>query len=376
MFSLLSERVLGPSGDIAPGRICIADGLVVEPIRGGREIDLGDALIAPGIVDLHGDAFERQIMPRPGVAFPMAMALRDTDQQMIASGITTAFHGLTWSWEPGLRSGTAARAFVAALEDERPHLACDTRLHLRHEAHTLEAVPEIIAWLAAGRIGLLAFNNHMDSMRRKAATRDVGKYAERAGISDAAFIALIHQVDEGDALVPAAIGQLAEAGRAAGVPMAAHDDYTPESFQYFHSLGCGIAEFPLNRPTADYARTLGAAVVMGSPNVMRGGSHTGGMNAGAMVKAGVVDVLTSDYYYPALLHAPFAMVASGQADLATAWHLVSRNPARTGGLTDRGHLAVGQRADVVVVDDRDPARPQVLATIAAGRMVYSRLGIL
>ena len=106
--------------------------------RGSLSIDAGGLLVLPGIVDLHGDAFERQMMPRPGVDFPVDMALLDSDRQVIGNGITTVYHATTWSWEPGLRSGDNAKRLLEAIESMRPQLMADTRFHLRHESFNLD----------------------------------------------------------------------------------------------------------------------------------------------------------------------------------------------------------------------------------------------
>src|ERR1700736_4641844 len=113
-----------------------------------QRIDASGLLVLPGIVDIHGDAFERQMMPRPGVGFPLDVALLESDRQAIANGITTVFHGVTWSWEPGLRSADNARGLLAAMELLRPRLAADTRFHLRHETYNLYAESEVVDWIA------------------------------------------------------------------------------------------------------------------------------------------------------------------------------------------------------------------------------------
>jgi len=123
-----------------------------------RRFDARGLKVLPGIVDIHGDAFERQMMPRPGVDFPLDVALMDTDRQVVANGITTVFHGVTWSWEPGLRGADNARDILATIERLQPKLAADTRFHLRHETYNLDAEAEISDWLAHRRIGVLAFN--------------------------------------------------------------------------------------------------------------------------------------------------------------------------------------------------------------------------
>ncbi len=134
--ALLGERFIETSLRIA-GREIVAVG--TDDGHGSPGIDAGGLLVLPGIVDLHGDAFERQMMPRPGVDFPIDVALIDSDRQAISNGITTVFHATTWSWEPGLRSADNARQLLEAIEQLRPQLAADTRFHLRHETYNLDA---------------------------------------------------------------------------------------------------------------------------------------------------------------------------------------------------------------------------------------------
>src|SRR3979409_562412 len=127
-------------------------------------IDASGLLVLPGIVDIHGDAFERQMMPRPRVTFPLDVALLESDRQAVSNGITTVFHGVTWSWEPGLRGAENARAIPQGGERLRHRLGADTRYHLRHEAYNLDAEPEIIEWLGDRRIDVIAFNDHMSGI--------------------------------------------------------------------------------------------------------------------------------------------------------------------------------------------------------------------
>ncbi|HEX8988217.1 MAG TPA: alpha-D-ribose 1-methylphosphonate 5-triphosphate diphosphatase [Rhodocyclaceae bacterium] len=371
-----NARVLHPDGSLAAADVAIEGETIVgvgdEPAS--RALDAHGLLLLPGIVDLHGDAFERQLMPRPGVGFPIDLALLETDRQMAANGITTAFHGLTWSWEPGLRGREAAQEFFAALERVRGSFACDTYVHLRHEVYNIDAVEQIEAWLAQGRIRLLAFNDHLPLFERKRAAGQLGSYADRARVSTDAFVELMEKAARRTADVPAANARLAAAARRHGVPLASHDDETPLVREYYHELGCSLCEFPINRETAEAGRVLGNAVIMGAPNVVRGGSHARGMNAAEMVGHGLVDVLTSDYYYPSMLHAAFRLADAGIRPLGEAWGLVSARPARAGGFDDRGEIAPGRRADVLLVDDRQPTLPRVVATFVAGRMAYSARG--
>ena len=334
-------------------------------------LDATGLTVLPGIVDLHGDAFERQMMPRPGVDFPVDVALVDSDRQAISNGITTVYHATTWSWEPGLRSADNARRLLGGIESMRPQLAADTRFHLRQETYNLDAEAEIGQWLSAGRIDLFAFNDHMNSIVASAARpRKRAVMVERSGVSKEEFESLVRRVASRAHEVPASIARLAGMARAANVRMISHDDETPDERKAFRALGVGIAEFPVNEETARAAAAAGDAIVLGAPNVVRGGSHTGWTNAADMIAKGLCSILASDYYYPAQLLAAFRLAADGVLPLAQAWQLISAAPAEAAGLTDRGILAEGYRADIILVDDALPLRPRIVAVIAAGRLVH------
>lgn len=337
--------------------------------RAALRLDASGLLVLPGIVDIHGDAFERHIMPRPGVSFPIDLALRDADRALLACGVTTACHAVTWSWEPGLRGAGNARALIEAIERLRPHLGVDTRFHLRHEIFNLEAEAEIADWLGAGRIGALAFNDHTPGIVAESVRAGkIAKVVERTGLSEAAFMALATRIYDRRGDVPASVTRLARAALAAGVPMLSHDDMSPAMRRDYRALGVGIAEFPVNVATAREAAAHGEAIVFGAPNVVRGGSHLDCPAAEEMVGAGLCTILASDYYYPALPLAPFVLARNGAASFAAAWRLVSQAPAAALGLDDRGVVSTGRRADLVLV--AEGAQPRIVATVAGGRLVH------
>ena len=366
--ALLGEEIVETSLSIANGSI-VALGAAAE--RPSCAIDARDLLVLPGIVDLHGDAFERQMMPRAGVHFPLDVALVDSDRQAIANGITTVFHATTWSWEPGLRSGDNARGLLEAIEALRPKLAADTRFHLRHETYNLDAEDEIVQWLSEGRIDLLAFNDHTEStVESLAKPHKRSRMIERTGLSAEAFDKLVEHIVSRADDVPGSIARLATMARQAGVRMLSHDDDSPAMRKAFRAQGVEIAEFPINEETAREAAAGGDAIVFGAPNVVRGGSHIGWTKASDMIAKGLCSVLASDYYYPAPLLAAFRLADDGVVPLAPAWKLISTNPARAAGLSDRGAVSEGQRADLVLVDDATPTRPRVVAVIVAGRLVH------
>lgn len=335
---------------------------------GALRLDATGLLVLPGIVDCHGDAFERHIMPRPRVSFDIDLALRDADRAMLTCGITTAFHGVTWSWEPGLRGAQNARSLIEAIARLSPALGADTRFHLRHETFNLDAEAEIIDWLAGSKVGVLAFNDHTGGILKETDRPDkVAKMVERTGLSHADFMVLARNVYDRKDEVPGSVARLAKASLAAGIPTLSHDDMSPEMRRWYRSLGVTVAEFPMNVATAREAVDHGEATVFGAPNVVRGGSHTGCPAAEEMVGEGLCTILASDYYYPALLLAPFILARNGTAGFTEAWKLVSQAPAAALGLADRGVIAAGKRADLIIVEDAP--QPRVLATIAGGRLV-------
>jgi alpha-D-ribose 1-methylphosphonate 5-triphosphate diphosphatase len=336
----------------------------------GRCIDASGCIVLPGIVDIHADAFERQLMPRPGVAFPIDIALADSDRQVISNGITTIYHGVTWSWEPGLRGADNARAILRAIEDLRSQLGADTRYHLRYETFNLDAEAEVSDWVADRRIGMLGFNDHLPGTGPTGRTSKLAQMAERSGLSHQDFIALVDRIKGRAEEVPESIARLAAAATECAVPMLSHDDVSPEQRRWFRNLDCRLSEFPTTVETAQEAVRGGDDVVLGAPNVVRGGSHIGWIGAADMIARGCCTILASDYYYPAPLIASFRLAKDGVAPLEQAWAYVSERPARAANLDDRGVIEAGRRADLVLADASDPIRPQVAATIVNGRLLY------
>ncbi|MGB0684314.1 MAG: alpha-D-ribose 1-methylphosphonate 5-triphosphate diphosphatase [Magnetovibrionaceae bacterium] len=380
-LAISNGKILLPDGALLEGNLLI-EGDRISRV-GGRSPASGhwDAqglLVLPGIVDLHGDAFERQIMPRPGVHFSTDLALIDTDRQMAANGITTAYHGITYSWEPGLRGRDTVIELLDALDLLSPRLSVDTKVHLRHENHNLDGIEDILHWLEQGRLHLLAFNEHLPDIQSKADdVHKLAKYADRTGLSAAAFSDLLERVARRGPQVPAANARLAATARAHGVAMASHDDVSPEMRLGFRNLGVDIAEFPINAETAMAARRAGDAIILGAPNVLRGGSHCGRLGAKEAISQGLCTVLTSDYFYPALNQAPFRLARELGMSLGDTWAMVSSNPARAAGLNDRGRIEEGCRADLTILDISDPSLPRVVATLVAGRLAFGsgRLGL-
>jgi alpha-D-ribose 1-methylphosphonate 5-triphosphate diphosphatase len=283
-------------------------------------------MILPGMIDIHGDAFERQIMPRPNVAFDLGLAMRDTDRQLVANGITTAYHGVTSSWETGLRRIENARALAFMISDLRGRTACDMRFHLRHEAFNLDGEEETLGWIADGLVDALAFNDHMRGivLGKPIKASKLRDMVARSGLTEVEFMALIERTLAREAEVPASLTRLAEAARRKGIPLLSHDDRHAEDHTFFSGLGCMISEFPTTDQVAAMAAKDGKETVFGAPNVVRGGSHTGCPTAADMAQKGICTILASDYYDPALLEALFQIAPDHPKPVGIGGNLVLR----------------------------------------------------
>lgn len=390
---ILEDRVTTGSVRVEGGRIT-----GIDVARDGASIIPGKGrILAPAFVDIHGDAFERQLMPRPGVMVGTEAALLETDRQLAANGIATAYHALTLSWEPGLRSVETGWQVVRALEGLRHRLTADNRIQLRWETFCPEAEPLIAHVLAGPDRPALAFNDHTTAalLHPEIAVHDrpfdhvddypvtdlsaegflhkMGERAKRSHMTTADFVALIARVWARRPEVPAQIERIAALARKQGAPMLSHDDSQVETRSFYRSIGARVAEFPMHERVFLAAREAGDPIVLGAPNAMRGGSHLGSPGAAKMIARGLCDILASDYYYPAMLGAMVRLHADRVAPLADLWRLVSVNPARAMGLTDRGRIAPGQRADIVLLDWPEGHAPAPLRTWVSGRGGYSAL---
>lgn len=333
--------------------------------------DAGGLLVLPGMVDIHGDAFERQLQPRPDTFFSHEIALANTDRQLVANGITTACHGLTYSWEGGLRGRESAIALLEQVARQRKIAHADHRIHLRFDNHHTDGLADALQWIHQGRIDFLAFNEHLPALAEKRLSPEkLAAYSERARCDTNTYLRRLKKAQERADQVPYVIATLAKACRTRGLPMASHGDQTFSQRERYQELGVTISEFPRTQEALLTAMGLDNQVVLGAPNVLLGGSHCGGLTTEDAVKNGMCDMLASDYYYPAMLHAPFKLAHLGLCTLAQAWSLVAQNPARALGLDDRGHIRNGGRADMIMVEVSAAGTARLVATIAAGKIAY------
>lgn len=354
-------------GKMQQRSVAIADGRITKgPFP---SVDLSGYLVLPGIIDLHGDAFERHIAPRPSAPFPMETGLRATDRDAAANGVTTAWMAQSWSWEGGHRGPDFAEGFLDAVRRYRPRMLSDLRVQIRCETHTVDSKARLLAAIKKFGVDYVIFNNHLDEALQMANAKpaELALWAQKSGRTLEEHLALVHAAKEQTKDVPRYLCKLAETFDQLGVTYGSHDDPDGNTRETYSLIGAKICEFPTARAPAAMAKAVNDPVLMGAPNVVRGGSQSGNIAAVDLVQAGLCDVLVSDYYYPALSQSAFKLVDDGIMPLEKAWSLISANAAEVMHLSDRGVIDYGKRADLTIINEETRT---IEATICNGRITH------
>ncbi|WP_119396291.1 alpha-D-ribose 1-methylphosphonate 5-triphosphate diphosphatase [Salinibius halmophilus] len=330
--------------------------------------------LLPGIIDAHGDAFERHIAPRTTSTFPLNLALAANDADLISAGITTFYLSITDGFEPGIRSRQTVRQLIDTIEALRPELHCDTRIHIRHEQANTEDHGELISWLAEHRIDLLSLNNHVppegDDKRVQCFSDSLNR---RLNMSDEQINQFIRQLHQQLPLGLEQSAELADVAQKQGIPLASHDDKDADDVAAAIARGVAIAEFPMTLDVATQLKAAGIAVLVGAPNLVRGGSHIGALGAGEAIQAQQVDMLCSDYYYPALFNAPFIAAQQGLCDFIQAWKLVSEAPAQALGIGNiTGKIDIGFDGDLLLLNSLSGSPLAIEQVWVKGQLALNR----
>lgn len=364
---LTGAEVLWPDG-LGSGDLCFENGEIVSQST-HQSVDLRGFRLLPGIVDIHGDGFERHIAPRRGAMRDLGQGILSVDAELAANGITTAVLAQFFSWEGGMRGPDFAERFCSALNAARPGLLTDMRLQLRFETHMLDEYARFERLVGESGAQYVVFNDHIPHAplaKGKRPPRLTGQ-ALKAGRSPEAHLKLLQDMHARSGEVETAVSDMAGRLSRKGILLGSHDDRTADGRAEWRRRGTKVAEFPETPEAAQEAERAGDPIVLGAPNVVRGGSHSGNVAAADLLADGIGTALASDYHYPAPRQAVTCLVADGKMTFAKAWALVSSGPADILGLGDRGLLEAGRRADLVVME---PASGRIGATICGGRISY------
>ncbi|MCG7519410.1 alpha-D-ribose 1-methylphosphonate 5-triphosphate diphosphatase [Ruegeria sp. Ofav3-42] len=367
-LTLTGAEVLLPDQGLTRADLSLAEG-IVQTERAGREVDLSGYLVLPGIIDLHGDGFERHIAPRRGAMKQMDEGILSVEAELAANGITTAVLAQFLSWEGGVRGPEFAGQVFNAIASVKDRVVTDLMPQLRFETHMLEDYPSLPERITAWQVPYVVFNDHLphDRLAEGRKPPRLTGQALKAGRNPEVHFEMLLSMHARRDEVPAALDALCTSLAEQGVRMGSHDDATAQTRADWRARGAMIAEFPETLAAAEAARAAGDHIILGSPNVVRGGSHKGNVSALDLITMGLCDALASDYHYPSPRRAALMLAKSGLLDLAGAWALVSSGPARVLGLQDRGDLSPGKRGDIVILDTETK---RVAATLAGGRVSF------
>ncbi len=354
--TLANARLILPGGELH-GRISFRGGEIVEIAPGGAvpdgAVDCERDIVTAGLVELHTDNLERHIRPRPSADWPHAAAIVAHDAELAGCGITTVFDAIrvgSIEGKGGMGWTRYARQLATELLSLRASgaLKISHHMHLRAEICSHSLAEELAEFGPDDRIGILSLMDHTPGQRQFA---DIDQYRTymmgKHGLSAAKFAEHVETRQAlGERVREAHERAAVDAAQRFGAVLASHDDTTAGHVARSAAHGIALAEFPTTEEAARACRQHGIAVMMGAPNLIRGGSHSGNVSAAELAEADLLDIVSSDYVPSALLYSA-TRLAELWKDWPRAMATVSTAPARAAGLMDRGQLAEGMRADLV-----------------------------
>jgi len=350
---VLADRV------IERGWVAIADGRIAEFGEGDAprgSVDAAGDLIMPGLIELHTDHLEMHYVPRPKVFWDPIAAVISYDGQLATSGITTVLDSLRVWREDGAedvdgRAGILAQAITAARDGNL--LRAEHFLHLRCEIPMPSVVEEALELIERPDIRLMSLMDHTPGQRQFRDEKKLREYyrGKGAGMTDAELDALFEKRFAYQKTYAANnMREIVALAHKYEIPLASHDDTTEENVTDAIQDRVSVAEFPTTMEAARGLHQAGIGILMGAPNVVRGGSHSGNIAAVDLAREGLLDILSSDYIPSSLLMAALQLPQRVPAiDLASAVRTVTKAPAEAVGLSDRGEIATGKRADLIRV---------------------------
>ncbi|MDO8451185.1 MAG: alpha-D-ribose 1-methylphosphonate 5-triphosphate diphosphatase [Rhodoferax sp.] len=361
------------------GSVSVEDGIIRAVDRGntsapGAEDWAGDWLM-PGLVEVHTDNLEKHLSPRPGVLWNAHSAMMVHDAQCAAAGITTVLDSVViGDLDAGGARCQTQHTSIAALHQCRDEglMRVEHLLHLRCEISAPDIMEVFNQYADDSLLRLVSVMDHTPGQRQWRDLKSYRRYSERDGrYSNEEFDAMIAQrkADQQAFALPHRQA-IVKASAARKLTLASHDDTLLSDVALAVEEGVGLSEFPTTVEAAQAARDAGMAIIIGGPNMVKGGSHSGNVSAAELAQRDLLDIFSSDYVPSSLLLATFMLGSLAQWTLPKAVRTVTRNPARAIGMEDRGDVAVGQRADLLRVRMNRVGMPVVLETWLAGKRAF------
>jgi alpha-D-ribose 1-methylphosphonate 5-triphosphate diphosphatase len=342
-------------------------------------IDAAGGYISPGFIDLHSDYIENMAAPRPTSLMNFHLSLREAEKELIAHGITTMYHSLSlykfteYVHKP-IREPENVKKFIDLIEQSHTnsHLVRH-RFHARFEIDNVNEVDNLKTYIAENKVHLISFMDHTPGQGQY---RDLEVYRHTVrgyndvSISDDEIDRIITKHMTKEKLAIDAMRDIAQAAMENNIAIASHDDDTIEKLELVKSFGAQISEFPITMEIAKKAKEQGMSTLAGAPNVLLGGSHSGNLSAAEAIQEGAIDILCSDYYPAAMLHAIFEMNKTYGQDLAEMFRLVTINPAKAVKLDHEiGSIKEGKKADLLIIEKIQHDFPVITTVMVDGKLI-------
>lgn len=383
--AVLRDRVL-------PGASVLIQGQLIQEISqdpdfaqrypGAQRVDAKGAYLIPGFIDIHSDNIESVIQPRPQSLIDFELAMREQEKQLVNQGITTMYHSLTImdvgagggeraARRNQLRSPENLKRLIGLIRTfhEGDHLIRH-RFHCRYEITNTAGYPMLLDFIRNRDMQLLSFMDHTPGQGQYRDLEFFKTHVMGGGQSEQEKDRILAERMHRAKLTAGQIAQAADLADQAGIPIASHDDDSAAKLDYVRqALHARICEFPVELEIARQARRLGMQVVVGAANILMGRSHSNNLSACEAVRAGCADILVSDYFPAAILHAVFHLYEQGLLSLPEAVNMATYNPARAVRVDDRvGSIAPGKCADLLLVSKKGPV-PVILSVFINGEAV-------
>ena len=377
---ITNAKAVCPDRIIPDAQILLCDGCIeqisrlheIRSVETKQVIDAGGGYLMPGFIDIHSDAIEKEIEPRPGAFFDSDLAFTELEKKLPGQGITTMFHSFSFSGaEWGLREDENAAHIVRRMVNKaRLRTIIRNKIHARFEITNFAGVEVIQQLLTDGMVDLLSLMDHTPGQGQYPTIDDYRRYMQKTyHLHLDQMDQILAEKEKGRSKCDETIDQLVQTAKALCVPIASHDDDSPESVLALKHRGITINEFPVNEAAAHSARSLGNDVCVGGPNIVRGGSSGKAMRAVDAIISGDANIICSDYYPPSILHAVFKL-SQEVMSLPEAVNMATREPARATFLNRLGTLTEGNWGDLIIVRFSHE-QPVVTDTFVNGDRVFS-----
>ena len=370
-------RLVLPDGIHEGTAIRIEGGLIAkigkgQATAGAKKIDAAGRYVMAGIIDLHSDALEKELEPRPNTRFPTDIVLLEMDKKLAACGITTMYHSISFAEdEIGIRSNKMAESIIREINHLLPKLRIRTKVHARYEMTDEAAVPVLEKLIDEDKVNLFSFMDHTPGQGQFRDAASFHRYFKTVYQKmDTEITGIVKRKIASQKFIRQRLDYLIDLCVKRNIPMASHDDDSEAKVEWLRQKGISISEFPVNLEAALAACRNNLHVCLGAPNALRGNSQSKNLSAREAVTKGLCDVLCSDYAPMTLLHAAFKLADEGLLRLHEAIRLVTINPAKAIGIDhDTGSLQEGKAADFIIVDKQN-SHAQVLKTLLQDRRYF------